>query len=192
MEWPALSAVAGSVAATTALLTLVRATGLYREGNRDRAATTRAVYYKALLTKPLARESDRLARLVHERGKQLLQALNATQEPAERDALVKAAIEEIHEGFLSFYHELRVATGAWQVDTLTIQLYRATQDWEDQAQFALNDLLGPSNRVEEIRKGCTAYRTALRRILFDADPVLLRERERDQPSNALLRFIRGI
>ena len=187
-----MSAIAGSVAATTALLSLMRATGLYREGNRDRAAAARAGYYKALLTKPLARESDRLARVVHARARQLLQELDATQAPSERDALVRAAIEENHEGFLSFYHELRVATGAWQVEDLTIKLYRATQDWEDQAQLSMNDLLGTSRSVEETRKGCTAYRTALRRILFDADPLLLRERERDEPGNRLVRFIRGV
>jgi len=192
MEWPALSAIAGSIAATTALLSLMRASGLERERIRDRAAESRASYYKALLTKPLARESDRLSRVVHERSKQLLQALHATQVPAERDALVRAAIEEIHEGFLAFYHELRVATGAWREDALTIKLFRATQDWEDQAQLSMNDLLGPSNSVEETRKGCTAYRTALRRILFDTDPLLLRERERDQPGNHLVRFIRGV
>lgn len=191
MEWPALSAVAGSVAATTALLTLLRASGLERERIRDRAAETRAGYYKALLTRPLSREADRLSRLVQARAKQLVHALGSAQGVNERDALVLEAIEDIQEGFLTLSHELRVATGAWQDDEITAKLFRDAQDWEDQVQPAVEALLGPTKNVETIRRGCTAYRTALRRTLFEADPLLLRERERRQPGSRLLRFVRG-
>jgi len=191
MEWPAISAIAGSVAATMALISLLRASGLERERIRDRAAETRADYYKALLTRPLSKEADRLSRLVQARAKQLVQALESTPGASEREALVQAVIDEIRDGFSALRHELRVATGAWRDDDITARLFRETQDWEDQAQLTMAALLGPAKSVEDTRKGCTAYRTALRRILFDADPLLLRERERQQPGNRLGRFIRG-
>lgn len=192
MQWPALSAVAGSVATSIALLSLLRATGLERERVRDRAAETRAGYFKALLTKPLSREADRLARLIQARAKQLIEELANVSAQNEREALVAAAIEEIHEGFLAFHHELRVATGAWDDAEMTARLYRATEDWEDQTQPAMAALLAPGRSVENLRKGCTAYRTSLRRLLYDSDPLLKRENERSEPGNAVVRFFRGV
>ena len=189
--WPALGAIAGAVAATTALLTLLRASGLERERVRDRAAETRESYYKALLTRPLSRETDKLSRLIQARAKQVVQLLASTDAAKEREVMVRAAAEEITEGFLSLHHELRVATGAWQDEEITGRLFRETQDWADQAQLTLAALLEPARGVEDTRRACTAFRTALRRILFERDPLLLRAREREQPGNRVGRFIRG-
>jgi hypothetical protein len=194
VTWPAVvSAIASAIAATMALLTTMRAVVLERERSRDRASETKADYFKSLLTKPLSRETDKLTRLIQVRAKELVHALGKTPGAPEREALVQATIDEIREGFISLHHELRVATGAWQDDEIKQRLFRETQDWEDQTQLTIAALLAPAKSIDDARKACTAYRTALRRILFDADPLLQRAREREEKStNALVRYFKGV
>lgn len=194
IQWPAISAIAGATSSIVALLTLLRASGLENERIKDRAAESLASYYKALLTKPLSREADKLAKLAQTRAKSALEGLRAAgQDGTVRDRIVAEAVESIRAGFLSLYHELRVATGPWSDENLKESLYRETGDWEDQIQPAIAGL-AHGVTFETIARGCTVYRLAVRKLLLESDPLVVRDRERREAMEApwLIRFVKGL
>lgn len=190
MFWSAVSAVAGALAAIAALFTLYHASGLEAESVQDRAAETRSVYFKALLTRPLSRAADQLSHLLLTQATSLSEALEGVSDVGQRDALIGKVVTLVNEGFTRLRDDLRVATGAWKDDAITQSLFRETQDWEDETQKAFAEFR-PSKDLVRIRFGCTSYRTAVRRILFRADPLLIRAELRALPKRGIAGLFGG-